>query len=168
MFFSGILVIFSIIQWMLATWPLAPLTILNRAWTSGISQFMYCGSLAWRILNIILLACEMSAVVNILWHCLSLKLGWKLTFSNHVATAEFSRFSGILSAPLPAASFRIWNSSTGILSPPLTLFIVMLPKAQLTLHSRMSGSRWVLTPSWLSGSWRYFWIVLLCILATSS
>ena len=32
----------------------------------------------------------------------------------------------------------------------------MLSKAHLTLHSRMSGSRWVITPSWVSGSWRYF------------
>ena len=49
-----------------------------------------------------------------------------------------------------ASSFRIWNSSTGIPSPPLALFVVMLPKAHLTSHSRMSGSRWVITPSWLS------------------
>ena len=53
-----------------------------------------------------------------------------------------------------ASSFRIWNSSTGIPSPPLALFIVMLSKAHLTSHSRMSGSRQVITPSWLSGSWR--------------
>ena len=39
-------------------------------------------------------------------------------------------------------------------SPPLALLVVMLPKAHLTSHSRMSGSRWVVTPSWLSGSWR--------------
>ena len=32
----------------------------------------------------------------------------------------------------------------------------MLPKAHLTSHFRMSGSRWVITPSWLSGSWRSF------------
>ena len=32
----------------------------------------------------------------------------------------------------------------------------MLLKAHLTLHSRMSGSRWVITPSWFSGSWRSF------------
>jgi len=32
----------------------------------------------------------------------------------------------------------------------------MLPKAHLTLHSRMSGSRWVIIPLWLSGSWRSF------------
>ena len=41
-----------------------------------------------------------------------------------------------------SSSFRIWNSSTGIPSLPLALFIVMLPKAHLTSHSRMSGSRW--------------------------
>ena len=55
-----------------------------------------------------------------------------------------------------ASSFRIWNISTGIPSPPLALFVVMLPKAHLTLHPRMSGSRWVITPSLLSGSWRSF------------
>ena len=43
----------------------------------------------------------------------------------------------------------------------------MLPKAHLTLHFRISDSRWVITPSWLSGSWRSFCIVL-CILATFS
>ena len=53
-----------------------------------------------------------------------------------------------------ASSFRIWNSSTGIPSPPLALFVVMLPKAHLTSHYKMSASRWVITPSWLSGSWR--------------
>ena len=53
-----------------------------------------------------------------------------------------------------ASYFRIWNSSTGILSSPLALLVVMLPKDHLTLHSRTSGSRWVITPSWLSGSLR--------------
>ena len=55
-----------------------------------------------------------------------------------------------------ASSFRIWNSSTGIPSPPLAVFIVMLSKAHLTSPSRMSGSRWVITPLWLSGSWSSF------------
>ena len=53
-----------------------------------------------------------------------------------------------------ASSFRIWNSSSGIPSPPLVLFMVMLPKAHLSSYSKMSGSRWGITPSWLSGSWR--------------
>ena len=43
-----------------------------------------------------------------------------------------------------------WNSIT------FTSFVVMLPKAHLTSHSRKSGSRWVNTSSWLSGSWRSF------------
>ena len=61
---------------------------------------------------------------------------------------EFSTFT--------ASSFRIWNSSTGIPPPPPALFVVVLPKAHLTLHSRMSGSRWVIIPLWLSGSCRSF------------
>ena len=60
------------------------------------------------------------------------------------------------SSTFTASFFRIWNSSTGIPSPLLALFIVMFYKACLTLHSRMSGSRWVITPLWLSGSWRSF------------
>ena len=40
---------------------------------------------------------------------------------------------------LTASSFRIWNSSAGIPPPPLALFIVTLPKAYLTLHSKMCG-----------------------------
>ena len=51
-----------------------------------------------------------------------------------------------------------WNSSTGIPSPPLALFVVMLPKAHLTSHSGMSGSEWVITPLWLSVSWRSFFL----------
>ena len=39
-------------------------------------------------------------VLSILWHCLSLGLEWKLTFSSPVATAEFSKFADILSAAL--------------------------------------------------------------------
>ena len=34
-----------------------------------------------------------------------------------------------------------WRCSTGIPLPALALFIVMLPKAHLTSHSRMSGFR---------------------------
>ena len=39
--------------------------------------------------------------------------------------------------------FQDWNSSTGIPSPTLALFVAMLPKAHLTSHSRLSGSRWI-------------------------
>ena len=68
----------------------------------------------------------------------------------------FQIFWHIECSTFTASSFRIWNSSTGIPSTPLALFIVMLPRAHLTSHSRMSYSRWVITPLWLSGSWRSF------------
>ena len=83
--------------------------------------------------------------LNFLWHFLSLGLEWKLTFSGPVATAEFFQICWhIECSTLTASSFRIWNSSTGIPSPPLALLVVMLSKAHLTSHSRMSGSRWVI------------------------
>ena len=58
---------------------------LNPAWTSESFRFTYCWSLAWRILSITLLECEMSATVQwfehslvqtwfILWYCPSLGL----------------------------------------------------------------------------------------------
>ena len=53
---------FSMMQWMLAIWSLVPLPFLKPAWTSGSSQFMYFWSLAWKILSITLLACEMKEV----------------------------------------------------------------------------------------------------------
>ena len=54
---------FPVFQQMLAIWSLIPLPFPNSAWTSGSSWFTYCWSLAWRILSITLLACEMSAIV---------------------------------------------------------------------------------------------------------
>ena len=61
--FSGALA-FSMIQRMLAIWSVVPLPFLNPAWTSRSSQFMYYWSLAWRILSITMLECEMSAIVQ--------------------------------------------------------------------------------------------------------
>ena len=65
----------------------------------------------------------------------------KLTFSSPVAIAEFSKFADILSAALSQHHLLGFRKSTGFPSPPLALFVVMLPKAYLTSHSRMSGSR---------------------------
>ena len=70
---------------------------------------------------------------------------WVFQFCWHIECSTFT-----------ASSFMIWNSSFGIPSPPLALFIAMLPKAHLISPSRLSGSRWMITPSWLSGSWRSF------------
>ena len=44
-----------------------------------------------------------------------------------------------------ASTFRIWNSSAGISSLLLALFVVMLSKVHLTSHSRMSRPRGVIT-----------------------
>ena len=54
----------------------------------------------------------------------------KTDFSSPVATAEFPKFAHILSAALSQHHISgLLNSSPGILSPPLALFVVMLPKA---------------------------------------
>ena len=153
---------------MLAIWSLVPLPFLQPAWTCGSSWFTYCSSLAWGILSITLLACEMQQFE----HSLAL-----LFFGTRMKNDIFQSFGHcwvfqicwhIECRTFTASPVRIWNSSTGIPSPPLALFIVMLPKAHLSLHCRISGSMWVIIPSLLSGSLRSFCIVLLCILATSS
>ena len=150
------------IQQMLAIWSLVPLPFLNPFWTSGSSWFTYCWSLAWRILCIILLACEMSAIVWYSDHSLVLSffgVGMKTDlfhFCDHCWVFLLCWY--IECNTYTASYFRIWNSSAGIPLPPLALFVVILPKAHLTSHSRMSGSRWVITPSWLSGSLRYFFV----------
>ena len=65
-----------------------------------------------------------------------------MTFFSPVGTAEFSKFVGIFSATLSQCHLlRVESSSTGIPSPPLVLFVVIIPKALLISDSRMSGSR---------------------------
>ena len=99
---------------------------------------------------------QLCSSLSVLCHCLSLGLEWKLTFSSPVFTAEFPNLLTYWVQHFHRPSFSIWNTSNGIPSLPLALFIVMLPKAHLTPHSRMSSSRWVwvITPLWLSGSWK--------------
>ena len=152
---------------MLALWSLVPLPFLKPAWTSGSSRFTYCRSLAWRILSITLWVCEVSAIVRKFGHSLAspfFGIGkktdlfqscghcWVFQICWHIECSIFTE-----------SSFRIWNTSTGIPSPPLALFIVMLSKAHLTSHSWMSGSRWVITPSWLSWTWRSFFVQFFCV-----
>ena len=156
----------------LAIWSLVPLPFLKSAWTSGSSWFTYCWSLAWRILSITLLACEMSAIVLLFQHSLALPffgIGMKTDlFQSCGHCSVFQICWHIECSTFTALSFRIWNSSAAIPSPPVALFIVMLAKAHLTSYSRMSGSRWVITLSWLSGVVKIFFCTVLCILATFS
>ena len=143
---------FSMIQWLLASWSLVTLLFLNPAWTSGNSWFMFCGSLAYRTLRIALLVCEMSAIV--FEHSLALPffgIGMKTDlFQSHGHCWVFQICWHIECSTLTASSFKIWNSSTGIPPPPLALFVVILSKAYLTPHSRISDSRWVMV----------FWVII--------
>ena len=63
---------FSMIQRLLAIWSLVPLPFLKPALASECSRFVYCWSLAWRILSITLLAGEMSEIVCSFEHSLAL------------------------------------------------------------------------------------------------
>ena len=161
MFFQNSLA-FSMIQQMLAIWSLVPLPFLNPAWTSESSCFTYCWRLAWKILSITLLACEMNPIVWYFEHTLVLPffgIGMKFDlFQSCGHCWVFQICWHIECSTLIVSSFRIWNSSAGIPSPPLTLFAAMLPKAHLTWHFRISGSRRVTTPLWLSGSLRAFFV----------
>ena len=130
---------FLMIQRMLAIWSLVPLPFLNPACTSGISQFTYCWSLAWRILSMTLLTCEMNAVV--VWiYCLALPffgIGMKTDlFQSCGHCWVFQICWNIECSTLTASSFRLWNSSARIQwNSPLALFVVMLlrPTWLLTL-----------------------------------
>ena len=148
------------IQWMQGIWPLVLLPFLNPAWISqspqlkpGLENFEHYFTSAWDECNFAVVWAFFGIGMKIDFfqsygHCWVFQICWHI---------EWSTFT--------ESSFRKWNSSAGIPSPPLALFVVMLPKAHLTSDSRMSGFRWLITPSWLSGSWRSFCIVL-CVFLT--
>ena len=78
--FSRTLLLFL---WSSRCWQfdLVTLPFLKPAWTSGSPWFMYCWSLAWRILSITLLVCEMSEIVWSFKHSLAspfLGIGMKM------------------------------------------------------------------------------------------
>ena len=78
--------------------------------TSGSSAFLKTSLNTWKFTVHILLKPDLENFEHyftsmwdecncaVVWHHLSLGLEWKLTFSGPVATAEFSKFAGILSA----------------------------------------------------------------------
>ena len=107
---------FSVIHWMLQIWSLVPLPFLKPAWTSGSSQFTYYWSLAWRILSITSMWDECNCAVVWAFFGIGMKTDcfqscgdcWVFQICWHVECSTFT-----------ASSFRIWNSSTGIPSPPI-------------------------------------------------
>ena len=74
-------------------WPhgLQPTRLLHPWDFPGKSTGVGCHRVRWG---------QLCSSLSILWHCLSLGLEWKLTFSSPVATAEFPKFANILSAVL--------------------------------------------------------------------
>ena len=118
----------------------------------GLENFEYCFANVWGEHNFVIVWTFFG--VSLLWDWNEnwpFPVLWPLLSFVNVLAYECSTFTA-------SDVFRILNSSTGIPWPPLSLFIVLLPKAHLTLHSRMFHSRWVITPSWLSGSWRSFFV----------
>ena len=158
MFFGNSLA-FSLIQQMLAIWPLVSLLFLNplNIWKFTVHVLLKPGLesidhyfasmwdecncvIVWAFLALPFFGIGMRTdLFQACGHCWVFQICW------HIECSTFT-----------APCFKIRYSATGIPSPPLALFIVMLPKAHLTLHSRMFGSRWVITPSWLSWLWRSY------------
>ena len=130
---------FSMTQQMLTIWSFVPLPFLNPVWTSASSQFMYLKpglencehyfAIVWDEYN-----CE------VVWTFLALPffgIGMKTDlFQSCGHCWVFQICWYIECSTFTASSFQIWNSSAGIPSHPLALFIVMIPKAHLTSHSR--------------------------------
>ena len=89
--------------------------------------------------------------IALLWDC---NESWLFQSCGHCWVFQICRH--IQFSTWIASSFRISNSSAGILSPLLGLFVGIVPKVHSTSHSNISGSRWVTTWSWLSESLRPF------------
>ena len=109
---------------------------LNPAWTSGSSQFMYCWSLAYRVLSVALLGVRWVQLCDSLSILLALPffvIGIKtVLFQSCVNCWAFQICWHIECSTFTASSLKIWKSSIGIPSAPLALFVAMLPKAHLT------------------------------------
>ena len=153
---------FSMIQQMLAIWFLIPLPLVHVLLKPGLENFEYYFTSMWDEYN-----CAIAwtfFVIAFLWHwneTWPFPVLWPLLSFPNLLAYWVQHFHSII--------FQDWNSSTGIPSPPLALFIVILLKAHLTLHSRMSGSRWMITHhDGYLGHEDLFCTVLLCILTTSS
>ena len=110
----------------------------------GLENFEHCFASVWDEYNCVVVWAFFGIAFPWVWNeNWPFPVLWPLLSFPNMLACECSTFT--------ASSFRIWNSSTGIPSSALALFVVMLSKAHLTSHSRIFDSRWVITPSWLSG-----------------
>ena len=161
---------FFMIQWMLAIWTLVSLPFLNPACTCGSSWITYCWSLAWENFEHYFASmwdeCNCAEVCTffgiafhwdwnenwpfpVLWPLWVFRICW------HIGCSTFT-----------ASSFRIWNSSTGIPSLPLALFVVMILRPTwLHIPGCLALGKWSHHRDYL-GHEDLFCTVLLCILTT--
>ena len=113
---------FSMIQWILAIWSLVPLPFLNPACTSGSSKFTYHWSLAWGIISITLILCEMSAIMQQFQHSLALPffgIGMKTDLFQSCGHCWVFQICWAALSQGHLLGFGI----AGIPSPPLVLFM---------------------------------------------
>ena len=138
---------FSMIQRMLAIWSL------------GSSAFFKLCLNIWKLFIHTLLKPSLKDLGHYLasmwnecncvavWTLFGIALLWDWNENWHFPTLKFSHYWvfqicwHIECSTFTLSSFRTWNSLAGIPSPPLALFMVMLPNAHLPSHCRMSGSR---------------------------
>ena len=100
------------IQWVLAIWSLFPLPFKNSACTlevlvhillkPSLKDFEHYFASMWNEWV------QLCGSLNILWHCPSLGLEWKLTISSPVGTAEFSKFTGIYCHTVNPKRNQLW------------------------------------------------------------
>ena len=157
------------IQRMLAIWSLVPLAFLNPPWTPVGSWFTYCLKPGLENFGHYFASVWDECNCVVVWTSFGiafLGIGMKTDLFQSCGHCWAFQVLHIECSTFTASSFRIWNSSAGIPSPPLALFLVMPSRAHLTSHSRMSGSRWVITPVGYLGYedlhsfWSYFSTVL--------
>ena len=162
---------FSTIQQMLAIWSLVPLHFLKPSWTSGslwfvhvllkhgLENFKHYFTSVWDECNCVVVWAFFGIAFLWNWNENSLfPVLWPLLSFPNLLAYWVEHFHNIIFQDLKQLN---WNSITST-----SLFVVVLSKAHLTSHSKMSGSRLVVTIMiiWVMN----FCTVLLCILATSS
>ena len=106
---------------------------------------------SWKILSMILLAWEMSAIIWCIEHSVVLiSLGIRMRIYHFQSSGHCWVFQicwHIECNTVVTPFFRVLNSSPRIPTHPIALLTAVLFKAHLTSHSRMSDSGWLTTPS---------------------
>ena len=105
-------------------------------------------------------ACEMNAIVHlsILWYCL-FGIGMKTDFFQSFGHCwVFKICWHIECRTFTTSSFRIWNSATGIPSPLLALFVVMLPNSESIFVRRKVINCFILSGSMYFVLWKVWYV----------